>query len=92
MSEASLPVSPLAAVPSLSEETGGAGRGWVDVREEEGRVEGTATVNLQLLHVEKLQEGQYRCRVVYKGCTVFSQPASLTVMVDGETQLFQYYG
>lgn len=56
---------------------------WEVVREEEGKVEGVTTTVLWLLHVEKEQEGEYRCRVQYKGCTVYSQSASLTILSDG---------
>ena len=55
------------------------------MREEEGRIEGTAGSTLRILYVEKCCEGQYRCRVGYKGCIVFSRPASLTVLEDGES-------
>ncbi|CAI8041244.1 Ankyrin-1 [Geodia barretti] len=89
--EASFPVSPVATLspaPSSSDsgggETVGGGGRWEEVREKEGRVEGATTANLQLLHVDKEQEGRYRCRVEYKGCTVFSQSASLSVLEDGE--------
>lgn len=84
MSEASPPVSPLVNSSSSGDNGGSVEGEWVNVNESEGSVEGTATANLRLLHVEKSQEGQYRCRVTYKGCTVFSQPASLTVLEDGE--------
>ena len=87
MSEASPPLTPSLTSP-ISPSKGTVERGgWEVVREEEGRVEGTATINLQLFHVEKYQEGQYRCRVVFKGCTVLSQPASLTVLEDGKREI-----
>lgn len=91
VSEASPPVSPFATTSS-DKEGGGSVEGlWVHVNEIEGSVEGTATINLRLLNVEKLQEGQYRCRVTYKGCTVFSQPATLTVLEDGEEPLYSRF-
>ena len=93
--EASFPVSPVATLspaPSSSDsgggETVGGGGRWEEVREKEGRVEGATTANLQLLHVDKEQEGRYRCRVEYKGCTVFSQSASLSVLEDGNFETF----
>ena len=77
------PSEPVSPTPASSEGETGGGRGWEVVREEEGKVEGATTANLRLLHVEKEQEGQYRCRVEYKGCTVLSESASLTVLEDG---------
>lgn len=77
------PSEPISPAPASSEGETGGGRGWEVVREEEGKVEGATTANLHLLHVEKEQEGQYRCRVEYKGCTVLSESASLTVLGDG---------
>jgi ankyrin repeat protein len=90
VSEANPPVSPVATLspaPSPSDgggETVGGGGRWKVVREEEGRMEGVTTPHLQLLHVDKEQEGRYRCRVEYKGCIIFSQSASLSILEDEE--------
>ena len=81
-----MPTSP---APSLSTEgDGGDVGGWEDVREEEGRVEGVTTAQLKLLHVEQEREGKYRCRVEYKKCVVFSHSASLSVLADGNFEMF----
>ena len=94
VSEANPPVSPVATLspaPSPSDgggETVGGGGRWKVVREEEGRVEGVTTPHLQLLHVDKEQEGRYRCRVEYKGCIIFSQSAFLSILEDGNFETF----
>ena len=89
LSEASPPISPLTS--SLTSPTSplGCGQivmegGWEIVKEEEGKVEGTTTPNLHLLNVDESQEGQYQCRVVYKGCTILSTAARLTILKDGK--------
>ena len=86
-SEPSPPLTPMVTSPVPPGVGTVEAGGWEVVREEEGKVEGTATVNLRLLHVEKYQEGKYRCRVVFKGCAAVSQPASLTVLEDGEREI-----
>ena len=87
----SLTVGPMPTSPApslLTEGDGGDVGGWEDVREEEGRVEGVTTAQLKLLHVEQEREGKYRCRVEYKKCVVFSHSASLSVLSDGNFEMF----
>ena len=59
-------------------------REWEKVSEEEGKVEGTQTPALTLRNVQKCNAGVYCCKVVYKGCSVTSEAASLSVVGDGE--------
>ena len=56
---------------------------WEEVQQEEGRVEGVDTAVLRILRVYRADSGLYRCRINYKGCTVVSEPATLTTIEDG---------
>ena len=63
---------------------------WEEVQQEEGRVEGVDTAVLRILRVYRVDTGLYRCRINYKGCTVVSEPATLTVIEDG-TYVLQFH-